>query len=212
VRNPTTGVSAILLAAGAGSRFGGGKLLALYKSRPLVETTLSGLRELPVDEIIVVVGAEGERLRSIAAEYGARVVENPAWEEGMSTSVRAGLRTCASEARAALVALADQPLVGARAVERLVEAFEKGAEVAVATYGGEPRNPALFTKRVWPLLENELSGDKGARVFLRRHPELVTEVPCDDIADPADVDTVEDLRRLEDLSVSGRAPGKRRSR
>jgi CTP:molybdopterin cytidylyltransferase MocA len=207
-----SGVSAVLLAAGAGSRFGGGKLLAPYKGRPLIETTLFGLRESPVDEIIVVVGAEGERLQSIAAAYGARVVENPEWEEGMSTSVRAGLRTCASEARAALVALADQPLVGAGAVERLVGAFEGGAEVAVATYGGEPRNPALFAKRVWPLLQNELSGDKGARMFLKRHPELVTEVPCDDVADPADVDTVEDLRRLQDLSVPGRAPGKRRSR
>ena len=207
-----SGVSAVLLAAGAGSRFGGGKLLAPYKERPLIEAALCGLRGSPVDEIIVVVGAEGERLRNVAAEHGARVVENPVWEEGMSTSVRAGLRACSSEARAALVSLADQPLVGTRAVERLVKAFKGGAEVAVATYGGEPRNPVLFAREVWPILERELSGDKGARVFLRRHPELVTEVPCDDVADPADVDTVEDLRRLEDLSVPGRAPGERRSR
>jgi CTP:molybdopterin cytidylyltransferase MocA len=207
-----SGVSAVLLAAGAGSRFGGGKLLAPYKERPLIEAALSGLRGSPVDEIIVVVGAEGERLRNVAAEHGARVVENPVWEEGMSTSVRSGLRACSSEVRAALVSLADQPLVGTRAVERLVKAFEGGAEVVVATYGGEPRNPVLFAREVWPILERELSGDKGARVFLRRHPELVTEVPCDDVADPADVDTVEDLRRLEDLSVPGRAPGERRSR
>ena len=165
-----------------------------------------------MDEIIVVVGAEGERLRDVAAEHGARVVENPDWEEGMSTSVRAGLRSCSPEARAALVSLADQPLVGTRAVERLVKAFKGGAEVVVATYGGEPRNPVLFAREVWPILERELSGDKGARVFLRRHPGLVMEVPCDDVADPADVDTVEDLRRLEDLSVPGRAPGERRSR
>jgi len=207
-----SGVSAVLLAAGAGSRFGGGKLLASYKGWPLIETALSGLRGSPVDEIIVVVGAEGERLRNVAAEHGARLVENPEWEEGMSTSVRAGIRACSPEARAALISLADQPLVGAEAVERLVGAFEGGAEVAVATYEGEPRNPVIFSREVWPLLRRELSGDKGARVFLRRHPGLVTEVPCDDIADPADVDTVEDLRRLEDLSVSGRAPGKRRSR
>jgi CTP:molybdopterin cytidylyltransferase MocA len=206
------GVSVVLLAAGAGSRFGGGKLLASFRGRPLIEAALSGLRESPVDEIIVVVGAEGERLRSIAAKYRARVVENPAWEEGMSTSVRAGIRACAPEVRAALISLADQPLVGTGAVERLVEAFEGGAEVAVATYEGEPRNPALFARGVWPLLESELSGDKGARVFLRRYPELVTEVPCDSVANPADVDTVEDLRRLQDLTVPGRAPGERRSR
>jgi CTP:molybdopterin cytidylyltransferase MocA len=207
-----SGVSAVLLAAGAGSRFGGGKLLAPFGGRPLIEATLSELRRAPVDEIIVVVGAERERLRSIATEYGASVVENPGWEEGMSTSVRAGIRACAPEARAALVALADQPLVGVEAVERLVGIFEGGAEVAVATYGGEPRNPAIFSREVWPLLERELSGDKGARVFLKRHPELVTKVTCDDVADPADVDTVEDLRRLEDLTVPGRVPGERRSR
>ena len=192
-----SGVSAVLLAAGAGSRFGGGKLLAPFRGRPLIEAALSGLRKSPVDEIIMVIGAEGAGLRSVAAEYGACVVENPGWEEGMSTSVRIGLRACAPEARAALVSLGDQPLVGTGAVKRLVGAFEKGAEVAVATYGGEPRNPALFAREVWPLLERELSGDRGARPFLKRHSELVREVPCDDVADPYDVDTLEDLRRLE---------------
>ena len=193
-----SGVSAVVLAAGAGSRFGGGKLLASFGGRSLIEATLDGLRGAPVDETIVVVGTEGERLRSVSIAYGARVVENQYWAEGMSTSVRVGLRACSPEARAAVVALADQPLVGAGAVGRLVEAFEGGARVAVATYAGKQRNPALFSREVWPLLEREMSGDRGARAVLVRHPELVTEVPCDDVADPADVDTVEDLRRLEE--------------
>ncbi len=186
-----------MLAAGSGSRFGGGKLLAPFGERPLIAATLSGLRGAPVDEIIVVVGAEGERLRSITAAYETRIIENPDWAEGMSTSVRAGLRACTYDARAAVVCLADQPLVGAVAVERLVEAFEQGATVTVATYGGEMRNPVLFARGVWPLLLREMSGDRGARVFLKHHREIVTEVSCDDVADPADVDTVEDLRRLE---------------
>jgi CTP:molybdopterin cytidylyltransferase MocA len=197
-----SGVSAVLLAAGTGSRFGGDKLLAPFRGRPLIESTLCELREAPLDEIIVVVGAEGEKLRAISTAYGARTVENPDWAEGISTSVRRGLSACGPRARAAVVALADQPLVGAEAVERLVEAFEGGAEVAVATYGGELRNPVLFARGIWPLLERELSGDEGARVALKRYSELVTEVPCDDVADPADVDTVEDLRRLEELSAS----------
>jgi CTP:molybdopterin cytidylyltransferase MocA len=208
-----SGVSAIVLAAGSGSRFGGGKLLAPFGERPLIAATLSGLRGAPVDEIIVVVGAEGERLRSITAAYKTRIIENPDWAEGMSTSVRAGLRACTSDARAAVVCLADQPLVGAVAVERLVEAFEQGATVTVATYGGEMRNPVLFARGVWPLLLREMSGDRGARVFLKHHREVVTEVSCDDVADPADIDTVEDLRRLEgDLKARerGRTIGQRR--
>jgi nicotine blue oxidoreductase len=158
-----------------------------------------------VDETIVVVGAEGERLRDVSTAQGACVVENRDWAEGMSTSVRAGLDACSPGSRAAVVVLGDQPLVGTGAVGRLVEAFEDGAPVAVATYRGEPRNPALFAREVWPLLGSEMSGDRGARAVLARHPELVTEVPCDDVADPADVDTVEDLQRLEKgLAAPGR--------
>jgi CTP:molybdopterin cytidylyltransferase MocA len=191
------GVSAILLAAGAGNRFGGGKLLTPFRGRPLIEAALSNLADAPVDEIVVMVGADAERLREVCEPYGVRVVENPEWERGQSTSVRAGLRALGPGVRAAVVLLADQPLVGAGAVKRLVEAFEKGAKVAVASYGGRPRNPVLFSREVWPLLEAELEGDEGARPFLRRHPELITEVPCDGAGDPADVDTREDLLRLK---------------
>jgi len=169
----------------------------------LIEATLLMLREAPADETIVVVGNDAEGLRGLCESYGVRLAENPDWAEGMATSVKEGLAACSPDADAAVVVLGDQPLVGAKAVERLVEAYEGGAAVAVATYGGERRNPALFTRRMWPMLEEELSGDEGARGFLRRHPEMVAEVPCDDVADPTDVDTVEDLRRLE-----ARGPGK----
>ena len=209
-----TGVSLVLLAAGSGSRFGGSpgdKLLADYGGAPLVEATLSGMAGAPVDETIVVAGTRAEELREACEPYGARVVENPDWEAGMSTSVKRGLEACGSRARAAVIALADQPLVGAEAVERLVDAFEGGAEAAVATYGGEQRNPALFSRALWPLLMEEMSGDVGARSVLRSRPELVMEVPCDGVADPSDVDTVEDLRRLETRAVPA-AGRERRSR
>ena len=205
-----SGVSVVLLAAGAGSRFGGGKLLAPLGDGTLIGATLRGLRGAPVDEIIVVLGEDAEELRRVCEPYGVRFAKNPDWAQGMSTSVRRGLSACAPQTRAAVVALADQPLVGALAIARLVRAFEGGTRVAVATYGGRPRNPALFSRETWPMLEAELSGDRGAREFLKRHPELVTEVPCDDVADPADVDTVEDLRRLEELSPPS-GVGQRRS-
>lgn len=202
----------VLLAAGAGSRFGGGKLLAEYRGMPLIEATLRGLRGAPVDEIIVVVGRDGEELRRVCGPYEpVGFAENPEWAVGISTSVKRGLAACSPGARAAVVALADQPLVGAEPVARLVRAFEDGADVAVATYGGKPRNPALFARGVWPMLEEELSGDEGARRFLRRHPDLVVEVPCDDVADPADVDTVEDLRRMEDRSSPSGARERRKA-
>jgi len=194
-----SGVSAIVLAAGAGSRFGGGKLLAELGGRPLISHVLDALSGALVDEVVVVVGVEARGLREVCEPYGARVVENRAWAEGQSTSVRVGLSAVRPGARAAVVLLGDQPLVGAGAVERLVAAFEEGASVAVATYGGERRNPVLFSRQVWPALSGELEGDEGARGFLRRRPELVTEVPCDGAGNPADVDTREDLRALSRL-------------
>ena len=200
-----SGVSAILLAAGAGSRFGGEKLLAPYRGRPLIEVPLSSLADAPVDETVVVVGEGADRISEVCEPYGFEVVENPDWAGGISTSVKAGLRALGPRTRAAIVLLADQPLVGAGAVERLVAAFEEGARVAAATYGGEVRNPVLFSREVWPLLMSGLSGDEGARSFLRRRPELVTRVPCDGVGDPADVDTAEDLRRLEGMRAQERS-------
>jgi CTP:molybdopterin cytidylyltransferase MocA len=196
VRRPS-GVSAIVLAAGGGSRFGGGKLLAELGGRPIIEAVFDNLREAPVDEIIAIVGADAERLREICERYGVRMVANEEWERGQSTSVLAGLRACGGEA--AVVLLGDQPFIGAEAVGRLLAAFAEGAKVAVATYGGKRRNPVLFSREVWPVLEAELVGDEGARSVLRRHPELVVEVPCEGAGDPADVDTREDLRRLEKM-------------
>ncbi len=194
---PPSGVSAVVLAAGAGSRFGGGKLLAELKDTPLIEHVLGTLDASPVDEVFVVVGDDAGGLREVCEPYGAWVIENPDWEKGQSTSVRSGLRALGPEVRAAVVLLGDQPFVGVGAVERLIKAFEEGAKVAAATYGGKMRNPVLFAREVWPLLLGELSGDVGAKPFLLRHPELVVGVSCDGVGNPVDVDTIEDLRRLE---------------
>ena len=190
-----SGVDAVLLAAGSASRFGGGKLLAPLWGRPLIEHALAALREAPVERRVAVVGLGEEALGRICTRYGVEVVENPRAEEGMSTSVRRGLEVC-GEAEAVIFALADQPLIGPEAYGRLVEAHHAGAEIAVATYGGRWRNPALFGRGVWALLGAELHGDRGAKVAMANHPELVTGVACDDVADPFDVDTVEELAAL----------------
>lgn len=196
------GVSAVLLAAGAGSRFGGEKLLAPFGVRTLIEAALENLSGAPVDETVAVLAPDADALREVCEAHGLRTVENPDRDMGQSTSVLTGLRALSPEARAAVVLLADQPFVGAAAVGRLVAAFEEGAEVAVATYDGRRRNPVLFSRGVWPLLEGELSGDEGARGVLRRHTGLVVEVSCDGVGDPEDVDTRDDLERLEKVRGS----------
>jgi nicotine blue oxidoreductase len=97
---------------------------------------------------------------------------------------------------AVVVALADQPLVGAGAVARLIAAHRAGASVAVATYQGQPRNPVLLAREHWPEVIATATGDQGARAFLRARPDLVTRIECGDTGRPDDIDTTADLERI----------------
>jgi CTP:molybdopterin cytidylyltransferase MocA len=148
------------------------------------------LRSGGTDPVIVVTGAAPVDLP------GTTTVHNPHWRTGMGSSFAAGLAAVPADCEAAVVALADQPLVGAQAVQRLVGAFAAGAGVAVAGYAGQPRNPVLLAREHWPEAIRLAAGDVGARPFLRAHPELVSLVECGDTGQPDDIDTPEDLSRI----------------
>jgi nicotine blue oxidoreductase len=140
-----------------------------------------------------------------AARHGVVVVHNPDWRTGMGSSLRAGLAALPSASAAAVIALVDQPLVSAEAVHRLISAFVDGAEVAVASYAGQPRNPVLIARRHWAAAAAAAVGDAGARPFLRAHPGLVTKVECADTGRPDDLDTEDDLRRITRLVLQSDA-------
>ena len=116
----------------------------------------------------------------------------------MGSSLRAALRALsdAHDVGAVVVALADQPLVGAEAVARLIAAYRAGASVAVAAYDGQPRNPVLLAREHWPEVVATAVGDTGARTFLRARADLVTRVECGDTGRPDDIDTPADLARI----------------
>lgn len=182
-----TRVAGLLLAAGAGSRLGTPKALVELEGSSLVDRGVALLREGGCDPVVVVLGA------AVVPVEGAQVVVALDWAEGMSASLRAGL--AALDTDACVVALVDQPLVGAEAVRRLV-AVAGMAEAAVATYDGRPRNPVLLSRAVWG--ELDLSGDTGARPWLRDNPSRVTLVPCEDTGSSFDVDTPADLELLRE--------------
>jgi nicotine blue oxidoreductase len=178
----------LLLAAGEGSRLGGrAKALLELDGERLVDRGVRTLREGGCSPVLVVAGAAQVEV------IGAVVVPNPDWRTGMGSSLRAGLAALPPGCPAVVVALVDQPLVGAGAVARLIEAYEEGAGVAVATYEGRPRNPVLIASEHFGAVAEAAQGDAGARVFLRAHPELVTRVPCADVSAPDDIDTPADL-------------------
>ena len=185
------GVAGVLLAAGEGSRFGGPKALVELDGQTLAERGVGLLRAGGADPILVVTGAAPLQLD------GALSVYNHDWRTGMGSSLRAGLQALAStDAGAAVIALADQPLIGPEAVARLIAAYRGGATVAVAAYDGQPRNPVLLAREHWPEVIAMADGDTGARPFLRARADLVTLVECADTGRPDDIDTPADLARI----------------
>jgi len=193
-------VAGVLLAAGSGSRLGRPKALVRLGSSLLVEHGHALLSSAGCEPVVVVLGAAAEEVRAVAELDGAQVLVNRDWVTGMGSSLRVALAALAAvgpSVPAAVVALVDQPLVGPDAVRRLVTAWRDGALVAVATYGEAPRNPVLLDRSTWPEVSRSAVGDVGARAFLRDHPDLVRRVACDDTGAPDDMDTEDDLRRLE---------------
>ena len=190
-----TSVAGLVLAAGAGSRFGRPKALVEFDGEPLVSRAVRMLRTAGCAPVVAVLGAAADEVT--AAVELSDVVVNPSWAKGMGSSLRCGLSALPDDVPAVVVALADQPLVGAESVTRLAAAWRAGAVAAVATYGGRPRNPVLLARSVWPDVVAQLAGDTGAGPWLRAHPELVTAVPCDGTGSPHDIDTPDDLADLE---------------
>jgi len=183
------------LAAGQGSRLGRPKALVELGGLTLAERAVALLRDGGADPVVVVTGAAPVRLP------GVMTVHNPGWQTGMGSSLIMGLRALPEDRDAVVIALVDQPLISPLAVRRLIAAFVDGAEVAVACYDGQPRNPVLIGRSHWEQAVQAAQGDVGARAFLRAHPDLVTAVECGDVGRPDDLDTPDDMARISALLV-----------
>src|SRR5262245_27500795 len=163
-------ICAVVLAAGAATRFGS------PKQRLLLPGVLERVRASEVDGIVVVLGAHG-------VETDAETVRCPEWERGPGASLRCGLGALPGECEAAVVVLADGPDLDPRAVDRVIAVWRSdGGDVLAATYGGVRLHPVLLARSVWGRIP-----DEGARGL------TATPVPCDDLPCPGDVDTPDDL-------------------
>jgi nicotine blue oxidoreductase len=161
---------AVVLAAGAATRFGS------PKQRLLLPGVLERVRASAVDDVVVVLGAHD-------VDTDARTVLCEEWERGIGASLRCGLSALPATAEAAVVVLADGPRLAPGAVDRVIAAWkETGADVVAATYRGVRLHPVLLARAAW-----EHVPDDGAREL----PALL--VPCDDLGAPGDVDTPADL-------------------
>ncbi|MGW4206027.1 nucleotidyltransferase family protein, partial [Streptomyces sp. NPDC004726] len=176
------------------------KALLRHRGRPLVEHAVRVLREGGCEPVHVVLGAAADRVREETAPAGLAacvLVDNPDWEEGMGSSLRAGLDSLAgSSADAVLVLLVDEPGIGAAAVARVRSAYGSRSALAAAAYRGERGHPVLFGADRWADIARSAEGDRGARAYLREHASSLVLVECGDVAEPYDIDTARDLHRL----------------
>lgn len=194
------------MAAGSGSRLGAAKALVEFDGQLLVERAVRVAIDGRCRPIRVVLGAAAGEVMARAQLDAAQVIVSPHWRLGIGASLQAGLDALTdSPAQAAVILLADQPLVTPAVIDRLRRAWCEGARAALATFGDGGRNPVLLDRSVWRDVLTQAVGDVGARAWLQSHPELVVPVDCRDVGDSADIDTQADLDRLRRSVAMARA-------
>lgn len=187
-------VAGLVLAAGAGRRYGMPKALVPYRGSLLVRRAAGVLRDAGVARTLVVVGAQATRVRAAAPEL--TYVENPQWATGMASSLRAGLAALAGTAAgAAVVVLVDMPGVTPAAVRATVAGAAPDALI-MGGYDGRRSHPVVLGRDHWAGVAESATGDRGARDYLRVHADQLRVVPVGDVADDTDLDVPDEATNL----------------
>jgi molybdenum cofactor cytidylyltransferase len=188
---------AVVLAAGSGSRFGGGKLLAAWDAGILLEGALAAAFAAPVRSVTVVIGADAKAVAAAARNFDPRavIVHAADYSEGMAASLRAGIASLPADTDGAFVFLGDMPRVPTAVLQRMAEAVAQGAQAAAPIFRGHRGNPVLIARNLFPELL-ALTGDAGARGVLQGLGERLALVESPDDGVLFDVDEPQDLARL----------------
>jgi molybdenum cofactor cytidylyltransferase len=192
-------VAGIVLAAGRSSRMGpNNKLLELVEGKPIIARVVEAAIASGAEPVIVVTGLERDRIEAALHGLGATFAHNPDFDEGMSGSIKAGLKILTKDCDGALILLGDMPEVEERDLKALIAAFaDQGAEaICVPARAGRRGNPVLWGATYFPEMM-QLRGDVGAKELIAEHRSHVIEVPVRSDGIFADVDTPEDLARLK---------------
>ena len=187
-------IAAIILAAGASMRMGNNKLLTKLNDVPMVRKVVAAASASAAEPVIVVTGNESAMVRDALAGCNARLVDNPEFASGLSSSLRRGLSAVPPDCDGVIVLLGDMPEVDAALVDKLIAAFdpEEDRAICAATRHGKRGNPVLFARRFFAEIQT-IEGDVGARGLIGAYPDLVCEVEADSDAPLIDIDTSEDL-------------------
>lgn len=186
---------AVVLAAGAARRFGGGKQLAALNGEPMVKRTLKTAEAVVAGNLVLVVGDAWQAVHSACSPLKGYLVRNDDPDGGMAGSLAVGTRAIETAADGLLLMLADQPLIDKAHLENLVNAWNRSTvQITCSRHGAVDGPPVIFPRRYFAELRG-LNGDRGAKILLKRHAGNVLALPCPAAA--LDVDTVADLQRAE---------------
>lgn len=187
----------VLLAAGASSRLGRPKQLLMFQGKTLLDHAITSAKNSKAKNIVLVVGANEAAIIHSVITSGITVVKNENWEQGMSTSIIAGLQKIQMEEPAiesVIFMACDQPFVTAVLINKLIENYEQIQKPIVASsYGNSVGIPALFDKTIFAAIMT-LTGDKGAKKIINQHPDLVHSI--DFPLGNNDIDTLSDYEQL----------------
>jgi len=194
VADPGEALHAIVLAAGASTRFGSAKQLVRIAGRPLLQTAVTRAVEVAGTAVTVVLGAHAAELTPLLTHSQSSIIINREWREGIASSIRAGVARLPPSCTAVLLTLVDQAAVTSEDLKRLVGAWRRQPDYIVAArYGTTTGVPAIFPRSSFSDLQS-LRGDVGARHLLQRNPDRVVRVPMGRAE--IDIDTPEDLLKL----------------
>jgi molybdenum cofactor cytidylyltransferase len=186
---------AVVLAAGASTRFGSAKQLVRINGRPLLHTVVTRAAEITGNALFVVLGAGAAELAPLLKHSPGSVLVNQEWREGIGSSIRAAVTRLPAACNGVMLLLADQAAVTAEDLRRLAGAWRRQPQyIAAALYAGGSGAPAIFPRSAFRDLA-ELRGDVGAREVLRRNPDRVVRVPMPSAA--LDVNTPDDLLEVQ---------------
>jgi molybdenum cofactor cytidylyltransferase len=197
-----SGVSAVVLAAGMSRRMGTPKQLLRIDGETILERTLKNVRASAAGEIVLVLGHAADSVEKEISTDREKIVHNQDYQQGMGTSLRAGLAAVDARASAALIVLADQPFVRPETFNQLIECHQEsklqksGPQIIIPMYKGFRGNPVLLDRSVFPEL-NALSGDVGCRAIFGNHTENICKLAVNDIGILLDIDSQEEYHKLE---------------